>query len=129
MDGIRLDGCLVRTKLLLGIAGTESDELLKLIIADAEDMILGYCRISVLPRPLESHVPVIAADVFRETGAGKSEAPSDISQITEGARSVAYSVVRTDEGGVFERYRRRLMPYRRARTPSDVTEEFHNGSV
>lgn len=128
MDETKLDEYLVRTKLLLGLTDGTADELLKLIIEDTENHILGYCRIKFLPRPLESLVPVLAADMYRETAAGKSEVPSDVSQVTQGNRSVAYAVTRADAGGVFARYERLLRPYRRARVPSDVTEEF-NGSV
>lgn len=125
MDEIKLDEYLKRAKLLLGIADTAADELLKIIIEDAENHILGYCRIKFLPRPLESLVPVIAADVYRETAAGKSDAVSDVTELTQGNRHVAYSVTRADAGGVFERYEKRLAAYRRARVPSDVTEEFY----
>ena len=128
MDETKLEEYLVRTKLLLGLTDSAADELLKLIIEDAVNLILGYCRIKFLPRPLESLVPVLAADIYRETAAGKSEVPSDVAQVTQGNRSVSYAVMRADAGGVFVRYEQRLRPYRRARVPSDVSEEF-NGAV
>lgn len=128
MDEIKVEEHLVRTKILLGITDSGCDELLKLVIEDTVNLILGYCRIKILPRQLESLVPVIAADIYRETAVGKNEIPSDVSQITQGNRSVSYAVTRTDTSGVFTRYEKRMKPYRRARVPSDVTEAF-NGSV
>ena len=125
MDETKSEEYLTRTNLLLGLTDGAADEILTLLIEDAVNLILGFCRIKFLPRPLESLVPMIAADMYRETAAGKSDVRSDVTQVTQGNRSESYAVTRSDAGGVFSRYEKRLMPYRRARVPSDVTEEFY----
>lgn len=112
---------LSRLKMLLGIEDSNSDELLSFVIDDMVDMVLGYCRIAVLPRQLESLVPVIAADMWREKGYGSAAAPEIVKSISEGERSVSYADTAPDDS-FFENYYDRLKPFvnRRGRLPSEV---------
>lgn len=45
-------------KMLLGIKDDEQDSLLSFLIEDTVNMIMAYCHIDVLPRQLESLVPI-----------------------------------------------------------------------
>jgi len=44
--------------MLLGIKDDEQDSLLSFLIEDTVNMIMAYCHIDVLPRQLESLVPI-----------------------------------------------------------------------
>lgn len=103
-------------KLLLGIDNEESDAILTLLIEDTTDAVLSYCRIEVLPRQLESFVPYLAANRFRENGNG------GVRSVTEGERRVEYG----DENYDFlKAYAERLKPFvsRRVKLPSQLGGE------
>lgn len=114
------NGVLERVKMLLDIKDNEQDDLLSFIIDDVENLILGYCRIEILPRQLESLVPVIAVDIYRAKGYGAAASPERVKSISEGERSVAFA--ETDDEGVLSNYYKRLDPYkcRRGRVPSEL---------
>lgn len=110
-----------RLKVLLGISDTSQDELLRLILEETEDFVKSYCKCKTVPSKLESLIPVIAADVYRHKGYGKSDAPQRVKSISQGERSVSYeNEPRTND--VFAAYYKRLNPYRRAMVPSEVSE-------
>ncbi len=109
--------------MLLGIEDNEQDSLLSFLIDDCINLILGYCRIEIIPRQLESLVPVIAADMYRLKRYGKAEAPQVIKSITQDRRSVSFkdsSDSDTDE--FLKEYEARLKPFRnrRGRMPSEL---------
>ena len=112
---------LQRLKMLLGITDESKDELLSFLIDDVKAMILGYCRICFLPRPLESLVPVIAADMYRAKGYGGESAPEIVKSISEGQRSVSFDS-KTPDSDFLANYYDRLKPFvnRRGKVPSDV---------
>lgn len=112
---------LERLKMLLGINESEQDSLLSFLIDDTINLILGYCRIEVLPRQLESLVPTIAADMYRAKGYGQEAAPEIIKSISEGERSVSYADT-TPDNDFFTNYHDRLKPYvnRKGRVPSEI---------
>ncbi len=112
---------LKRLKMLLGITDESKDELLSFLIDDVVNLILGYCRICFLPRPLESLVPVIAADMYRAKGYGGESAPEIVKSISEGQRSVSFDS-KTPDGDFLTNYYDRLKPFvnRRGKVPSDV---------
>lgn len=116
---------LTTLKMLLGIEDSEQDRLLSFLLDDAENLILGYCRIDTMPTKLESLVPVIAADMYRNKGYGKTDAPSDIKSISEGQRSVSYDTKRPDDDSILKNYYRRLAPFRNRKgwVPSDYDTE------
>ncbi|MBQ8301508.1 MAG: phage head-tail connector protein [Clostridia bacterium] len=115
------DNALVRLKTLLGIKDDEQNSLLSFLIDDTIDMILGYCRIDVLPRQLESLVPIISADMYRAKGYGQLEAPEIVKSISQGDRSVSYADTNPDND-FLSSYYERLNPFRcrRGRVPSEV---------
>lgn len=121
----KLNEALTRLKMLLGINGSEQDSLLSFLIEDTIDMILGYCRIDVLPRQLESLVPMIVADAYRAKGYGQEAAPEVIKSISEGERSVSYAETNPD-GDFLSSYYDRLKPFicRKGRVPSDVKQSI-----
>lgn len=121
MEREKLDEALERLKMLLGIKDNEQDGLLSFLIGDTVDMILGYCRIEILPRQLESLVPTIAADAYRAKSYGREAAPEVIKSISEGERSVSYAETNPD-GDFLSSYYDRLKPFinRRGRVPSEL---------
>ncbi len=121
MEREKLDEALERLKMLLGIKDNEQDGLLSFLIDDTVDMILGYCRIEILPRQLESLVPVIASDAYRAKGYGQTDAPEVVKSISEGERSVSYAETNPD-GDFLSSYYDRLKPFinRRGRVPSEL---------
>ena len=108
-------------KMLLGIEDNEQDSLLSFLIDDTVNMILGYCRIEILPRQLESLVPVIVADAYRAKGYGQETAPEVIKSVSEGDRSVSYAD-KNPNNDFFKNYYDRLNPFRsrRGRVPSEL---------
>ena len=89
MEEQNLNEALGTLKMLLGIKDDEQNSLLSFLIEDTVNMILGYCRIEVLPRQLESLVPTIAADAYRAKGYGQTAAPEVVKSISEGDSSVS----------------------------------------
>lgn len=121
METTKLEEVLPKLKMLLGIEGEKQDELLKFLLDDTHDMILGYCRIDFLPRQLESLLPVIAADNYRAHGYGSETAPEVVKSISEGERSVSFAET-TPSGDILANYYKRLDPFknRKGRVPSEV---------
>lgn len=117
----QLNNALGTLKMLLGIKDNEQDSLLSFLIDDTVNMILGYCRIDILPRPLESLVPVIAADAYRAKGYGQAESPEVVKSISEGERSVSYAETNPDNN-FFANYYDRLAQFRnrKGRVPSEI---------
>lgn len=113
---------LVTLKMLLGIEDNEQDSLLSFLIEDTENLILGYCRLEIMPRQLESLIPVIAADMYRAKGYGNIAVPSDIKSISQGERSVNIETKRPDDESILKNYFKRLKPFRnvKGRVPSDI---------
>ncbi len=108
-----------RLKLLLGIKDNEQDDLLSFLIEDTVNLILGYCRIEILPRPLESLVPVIAGDMYRIKIISNAE--KGVHSISEGERSITFeNGYNTDD--FIKEYEARLKPFinRSGRVPSDI---------
>lgn len=125
MEKEKLDEALERLKMLLGIKDNEQDSLLSFLIGDTVDMILGYCRIEILPRQLESLVPMIGADAYRAKRYGQTDAPEVVKSISEGERSVSYAETNPD-GDFLSSYYDRLKPFicRKGRVPSDVKQSI-----
>lgn len=109
-------------KMLLGIKDGEQDSLLSFLICDAINMILGRCQIEILPRQLESLVPVVAADMYRFKCYGKSDAPQTIKAITQDKRSISFESGIPDTEDFLAEYEARLKPFicRRGRVPSEI---------
>lgn len=107
--------------MLLGINESEQDSLLSFLIDDTVSLVLGYCHIEILPRQLESLVPVIAADMYRRKGYGQENAPEVVTSISEGERSVSYAETNPDND-FLSNYYDRLKPFicRKGRVPSDI---------
>lgn len=118
---------LERLKMLLGINESEQDGLLSFLIDDTINLILGYCRISILPRQLESLVPTIAADMYRAKGYGQETAPEIVKSISEGENSVSYEST-TPNSNFLSNYFERLNPFRNRRgyVPSDFNRSDNN---
>lgn len=126
MEAVKSEA-LDRLKMLLGIKDNEQDGLLSFLIDDCINLILGYCRIDILPRQLESLVPTIAADMYRAKGYGQKTAPEIIKSISEGENSVSYES-RNPKSDFLSNYYERLNPFknRRGYVPSDFNGDGDN---
>ena len=93
------------TKKLLGISDNSADELLGFIIEDTVNLVLSYCRLTILPYQLYGLIPQIAASVYRTQKSG------GVSSITEGDRRIEYGA---------EAYYARLVPFK-AKLPSEIS--------
>ena len=109
--------------MLLGIEDGEQDSLLSFLIEDTANLILSYCRLEIMPRQLESLVPVIAADMYRRKVITDDTVEGRIKSISQGEQSVTLisGTLETDE--FLTEYEARLKPYvnRRGRVPSDLS--------
>lgn len=91
------------------------------LIADVENMILGYCRIDIMPRQLESLVPVVAVDMYKAKGYGTTDVTETVKSISEGGRSVTIDTNRPSDN-FLSSYYKRLNPFknRKGRVPSEL---------
>lgn len=94
---------LVRLKMLLGIEGTNEDELLTFILKSTEQKILNYCNIKSLPAELENVLIEMSADYYNT-----SDGVPSILQV--GDTSVQY---RRDEDSIIREYKGQLHRFRR----------------
>lgn len=126
MEAIK-EEALSTLKILLGIEDDSKDTLLFFLIDDVVNMILGYCRIEVLPRQLESLVPMIASDMYRAKGYGREAAPEVVKSVSEGENSVSFDTV-SPKDDYLTNYYKRLNPFRNRRgfTPSDFDRRNDN---
>ncbi len=101
------------TKTLAGITTTDDDELLLLLIDEAIAAVAAYCRLDILPRQLESFIPVIAAREYTD------RAHSGVRAVSEGERRVDYADAEYD---FLNEYSARLKPFisRSVKLPSDL---------
>lgn len=115
-------GYLSILKSLLDITDDTKDGILTLLITEAENLILGYCRIDEVPAQLESCVPLIAADLFRAGNYGESTAA--VKSLSEGSSSVSFNIAEAG-ADILRGYYARLKPYRiwRGRVPSDISAD------
>ncbi|MBQ8301499.1 MAG: phage head-tail connector protein [Clostridia bacterium] len=112
----KINQILAATKLIAGITNDNDDELLLLLIDDAINAVLSYCRIEFLPRQLESFIPTIVARQF------DGRAHIGVKSVTEGERRVEY---RDGEYDFLSEYSVRLKPFinRSVKLPSDLESE------
>lgn len=106
-------------KAFLEINSDESDELLMILIDEAINAVLSYCRLEVLPRQLVSFIPVIAARQFR------SDKNVGVKSVAEGERRVEYC---DEDYDFLSEYATRLRPFisRQIKLPSDLDMEEGN---
>lgn len=95
-------------KTLLGITSNDDDGLIEFLINDAVNLVLTYCRISVLPYQLYGVIPQIAASMYRKRKNG------GITSLAEGDRRIEYS-----GEDVLKDYYVRIMPFK-AKLPSEL---------
>ena len=100
-----MDERLVRLKMLLGIEGTNEDELLTFILESTEQKILNYCNLKELPAELE-HVLVEMTARFYNSPDGVA------ASMKVGDTSVNYSTAK-DEQNIIHDYKSQLNRFRR----------------
>lgn len=68
------DDRLTKVKVLLGITGTDQDDILTFVIQTIEEMILGYINQDTLPTPLEKVLVVMSVSYYKSAGLGNTAA-------------------------------------------------------
>ena len=68
------DGRLEKVKALLGITGTDQDEVLLFVIQTVEDLVLAYINQDTLPAPLENALIVMCVSYYKAAGLGTTQA-------------------------------------------------------
>ena len=68
------DDRLAKVKALLGIDGTDQDELLLFVIQTVEEMVLAYINQDTLPAPLEKVLVVMCVSYYKAAGLGTTQA-------------------------------------------------------
>ena len=68
------DGRLEKVKALLGISGTDQDEVLLFVIQTVEDLVLAYINQDTLPAPLENALIVMCVSYYKAAGLGTTQA-------------------------------------------------------
>lgn len=96
---------LEKLKLILGIEGTEQDDLLGYLLESTEQKILNYCNIKELPAELE--------DILIEMAARFYNSPDGVAaSMKVGDTSVNYSTAK-DEQNIIHDYKAQLHRFRR----------------
>lgn len=96
---------LEKLKMLLGIEGTDEDELLTFILESTEQKILNYCNLKELPAELEN--------VLIEMSARFYNSPDGVTDSMKiGDTSVNYSMSK-DEQNIIHDYKAQLNRFRR----------------
>nr|DAT72895.1 MAG TPA: Head Tail Connector Protein [Caudoviricetes sp.] len=104
-----------KLKKLLGITGTEHDEILEFIIGTTEETILNYCNIDVLPEGLTNTAYRMAMDLYRYDYPGDT-APVAVTSISEGDTSTSFANASDFlQDGILKNYKRQLNRYRKLR--------------
>ena len=67
------DGRLEKVKALLGITGTDQDEVLLFVIQTVEDLVLAYINQDTLPAPLENALIVMCVSYYPPQSARRSK--------------------------------------------------------
>lgn len=65
---------LEKVKALLGIDGTDQDEVLLFVIQAVEDLVLSYINQDALPAPLENALVVMCVSYYKAAGLGTTQA-------------------------------------------------------
>lgn len=94
---------LEKLKMLLGIEGTNEDELLTFILESTEQKILNYCNIKSLPAELENVLIEMSANYYNTSDGVPSS-------LQVGDTSVSY---RKDEDSIIREYKAQLHRFRR----------------
>lgn len=68
------DDRLSKVKALLGITGTDQDDLLLFVIQTTEEMVLAYINQDTLPAPLEKVLVVMCVSYYKAAGLGTTQA-------------------------------------------------------
>ncbi len=109
-------------KMLLGIQDDEQNGILLFLLRDCISRILGYCRRSYMPSELLPLIPVMAVRVYRLGGYGSKDGQRNVSQVTQGDRTVAFEGGEIEQSDWLNDYKERLEPFRlrKGRLPSEL---------
>ena len=64
----------IRDRALLGINGTDQDEVLLFVVQTVEDLVLSYINQDTLPAPLENALIVMCVSYYKAAGLGTTQA-------------------------------------------------------
>lgn len=106
-----------KMKLLLGISGAESDELLQYVLDATVDMVKGYCNIDEIPTPLEKVIVRMAVDMWRIEGYGVTGGTGnmEVKQIKRGDVTTSFEAVGVNSDDFIKAYTKQLNEYRKLR--------------
>lgn len=112
-------------KLLLGISGTDQDNLLELLLRYTQNKVLADINQSVLPKAAEGLVVEITFDAYmlhrQATGADAGEITGSVNSVSDNGQSVSYregaynGVLKTLSDDFLKNYASRLETFRRPR--------------
>lgn len=103
-------------KAVLGITGTDKDNVLTFILDDVEETIKNYCNIDEVPKGLFHTSVRMAVDLYRNENLGHEEAAlGSVSSISEGDTSTSFqkSVDDNFKDTLLKDYRKTLNRYRK----------------
>lgn len=104
-----------KLKNLLGITGSEQDEILEFLTGTTEETILNYCNIDTLPEGLTNTAYRMAMDLYRYDRPGGT-APVAVTSISEGDTSTSFANASDFlQDGILKNYKRQLNRYRKLR--------------
>lgn len=77
---------LAKVKALLGINGTDQDEVLLFVVQTVEDLVLSYINQDTLPAPLENALIVMCVSYYKAAGLGTTQAAVGPGRVREAWR-------------------------------------------
>ena len=101
---------------LLSLLGLEEDAkgLVEFAFEDAKETALNYCNLENVPEGLKNTILRMAMDIFRNEAPGSSDAPREVSSITEGDTTTSFEGTAEEfRSGLLKNYRIQLNRYRR----------------
>ena len=109
-------------KMLLGIKGTEKDNILKFIIDDCTYRALSYCKRKDMPEEMQSLIVAMAVRAYRVCGYGSETEPDTVTSFKQGERSETYEDGAVKRDDWINDFKGRLEPFRirKGKVPSEV---------
>lgn len=113
---------LENVKMLLGIKGTEKDNVLNFVIEDCKSRALSYCKRKDMPEEMQSLIVAMAVRAYRVCGYGSETEPDTVTSFKQGDRSETYEDGAVKRDDWINDFKGRLEPFRirKGKVPSEV---------
>lgn len=82
---------LAKVKALLGINGTDQDEVLLFVVQTVEDLVLSYINQDTLPAPLENALIVMCVSYYKAAGLGTTQAGGPVASVKRGDVTTSFA--------------------------------------